>query len=261
MSEQDRQSAWLATPVALAARLDHVRLTDRGLLSLDAAERMSCCTEFNQVFGPQYALHECGERAFALSGVAPLAAGVADPARYLGAEIGPALAGADTLPLRRLWAEIEMWMHGSALNRERERAGRRRISALWLWGGDRPDAGPAATEGVPLELYGGDPLIRALARRRQIAARDPPSALSQLSPAPHVVAEFAALSGRPQESLSALDANWFAAAREQLTGGHWSLLEIIANDLRFAITPRARWRWWRRRRGWLEVLARSPPKA
>src|SRR5687767_2682998 len=28
-------TAWLATPVNLEARLDHVRLTDRGLLSLD----------------------------------------------------------------------------------------------------------------------------------------------------------------------------------------------------------------------------------
>ena len=32
---RDLGSTWLATPVALEARLDHVRLLDRGLLRLD----------------------------------------------------------------------------------------------------------------------------------------------------------------------------------------------------------------------------------
>ena len=36
-----RGSAWLATPVQLEARLDHVRLAERGLLRLDAASLRS----------------------------------------------------------------------------------------------------------------------------------------------------------------------------------------------------------------------------
>jgi len=84
-------STWLATPVALEARLDHVRLVDRGLLRLDATERASCCEEFARVFGPQYLLHDGGERGFFLSGLPPAAVAVVDPARLLGSEIGPAL--------------------------------------------------------------------------------------------------------------------------------------------------------------------------
>src|SRR5688572_4066121 len=61
-------TAWLATPVALEARLDHVRMVDRGLLHLDDDERAAWCTEFNRVFGPTYSLHDGGERAFILSG-------------------------------------------------------------------------------------------------------------------------------------------------------------------------------------------------
>src|SRR3954462_7240837 len=38
-------TAWLATPVALEARLDHVRMVDRGLLYLDADERAAWCAE------------------------------------------------------------------------------------------------------------------------------------------------------------------------------------------------------------------------
>ncbi|HET9864919.1 MAG TPA: hypothetical protein VFP37_15855 [Steroidobacteraceae bacterium] len=263
MSGQDPRSAWLATPVALEARLDHVRLMDRGLLRLDAEERLACRTEFNQVFGPDYSLHDCGERAFALLGVAPLTAEVADPARWLGAEIGPALPGADSSALRRVWAEIEMWLHGSALNRARERAGRRRIAALWLWGGDRADRPGPQGGGAAAEIHGGDPLMHGLRRLQQLAPRDPPAAFAQLEAAPHVIAEFAALTGPARESLAALEANWFAPARDALARGSLSLLEIIANDRRFAVTPRARWRFWRRRRDWLDSLAHSAtrPKA
>ena len=117
------ETAWLATPVALEARLDHGRLVDRGLLYLQPSECTVWCNEFNRVFAPQYQLHELGERAFILSGLPPVATPIADPARLLGAEIGPALPGPEAPELRRLWTEIEMWLHGSALNSERERAG------------------------------------------------------------------------------------------------------------------------------------------
>ena len=46
-----------------------------------------------------------------------------------------AAADATAGELRRLGTEIEMWLHGAPFNTARERdAGKRRISALWLWG-------------------------------------------------------------------------------------------------------------------------------
>src|SRR4051812_23392601 len=86
-------STWLATPVALEARLDHVRLVDRGLLRLEESERASCREEFARTFGTQYQLHDGGERTFFLSGLPQTGIPVADPARLLGTEIGPALPG------------------------------------------------------------------------------------------------------------------------------------------------------------------------
>ncbi len=263
LGDQQLPGAWLATPVALEARLDHVRLTDRGLLWLDADERLAFCTEFNRVFGPDYSLHDCGERAFALAGLPPLTAQVGDPARWLGAEIGPALPGGEATQLRRLWAEIEMWLHGSGANEARQRAGRRRISALWLWGGDRRGAVVEGEDAATLEIHGADPLIHGLRRLRRLAAREPPPAFPPLGAAPHVVVEFAPLTGPAQQSLAALDSNWFAPARAALADGSLSLLEIIANDRHFAVTPRAQWRFWRPRRAWLDSLAHSGtrPKA
>lgn len=263
VSGVELETAWLATPVWLEARLDHVRMMDRGLLQIDVDERRAWCAEFNRTFGPQITLHEGGARAFILSGLQGSTTGV-DPARLLGNEIGPWLPGADAPELRRLWAEIEMWLHGSALNDARARTGKGRISALWLWGRDADPRGSRGRDERDLEVYGGDPLIGALSRIHQGGPRGVPKALANVEGSrPHVIAEFAALTGDPQESLSALDAGWFAAARRALEQHTLSRLDIVANDHRFRITPRARWKIWRRRRGWLENLARRPgsPKA
>ena len=249
-------NAWLATPVALEARLDHVRMRDHGLLCIRDDERGAWCAEFNRLFGPRYSLHDGGDRAFILTG--PMAATpTIDPARLLGAEIGPALPGADAPELRRLWAEIEMWLHGSALNEAREQARKPRVSALWVWGRN-VDPGPAPENAArDLELYGGDPLIEALGRALQVQTRPSPKLLVEADFArQHVIAEFAVVSGRPNEALAELDGHWFAAARHALARGAVSRLEIIANDRCFHVTPAARWRFWRARRGWLEILAR-----
>jgi hypothetical protein len=263
MTGAEIETAWLATPVALEARLDHVRMTDRGLLHLDVEERAAWCAEFNRIFGPQYSLHDAGERAFILSGL-PGSARTSDPARLLGNEIGPSLPAADAAELRRLWAEIEMWLHGSALNEIRERARKRRISALWLWGRDGGPRRSAGTDERDVEIYGGDPLLGGLSRMREFRLREVPPVLAQIEGArQHVIAELAVLTGHPHETLAAIDSSWFAAARQALERGELAALDVVANDLCFRISARAGWKFWRRRRSWLEILARRPkvPKA
>lgn len=258
IDDRDIQSTWLATPVALEARLDHVRLLDRGLLRLDESERASCREEFSRIFGPTYQLCDGGERAMFLCGLPAQGIRTTDPARQLGNEIGPALPGREAAELRRLWAEIEMWLHGAAFNLVRERAGKRRVSALWIWGGD-PLPGGFVVEGLVADAYlGGDPLIVALSRLDKGglgSARDAPKHLAEIDPgAARVVVEFAPLTGAPHESLGALDANWFAPAKSALVTGGIEELDLVANDRRFRIRSRAHWKFWRRRRPWLASL-------
>jgi hypothetical protein len=250
------ESKWLATPVALAARLDHVRLLDRGLLHLDESERADCREEFARVFGPQYLLHECGERAFSLSGIAAAAMPIADPARLIGTEIGPALPPREATELRRLWAEIEMWLHGAAFNASRERAVKPRVSALWLWSANFPrSSAPRADPRVTAAYFGRDPLVEALAGEGGNPAQDAPGLWTQVgSGAPQVVVEFAALTGAPHESLEMLDANWFAPLIAALKSGEIREIELLANDRRFRIGVRSHYRFWRRRRPWLARL-------
>jgi hypothetical protein len=252
------ESTWLATPVALEARLDHVRLLDRGLLRLEESERASCCEEFSRVFGPTYDLRDGGERAFFLCGLPATATRTLDPARLLGNEIGPSLPGRDAGELRRLWAEIEMWLHGAAFNAARERAGKRRISALWIWGGE-PLPGGLVESGLTASAYlGGDPLIECLSRMEEGGAgfaRSAPARLDEIEPgAGEVVVEFAALSGAPHESLESLDANWFAPARSALATGALQELDLVANDRCFRVRAHSHWKFWRRKQHWLASL-------
>ena len=251
------EATWRATPVALEARLDHVRLVDRGLLRLDETERVNCREEFARVFGPQYLLQDGVARTFFLSGLPAAGVEVADPARLLGSEIGPALPGREAGELRRLWAEIEMWLHGAVFNSVRERAGRRRVSALWLWGAESSAATRARAEPgrVNAEFYGGDPLVSALSRQVAGRERTVPKDWAQIdSSTPHVVLEFAPLTGEPHESLEALDANWFAPAQAALIAGQLPEVELLANDLLFRVGARSHWKFWRGRRPWLAQL-------
>ena len=254
---RDLDSTWLATPVALEARLDHVRLVDRGLLRLESSERESCRDEFSRVFGPQYLLHDGGERAFFLTGLPATGAPAVDPARVLGAEIGPALPGRDAGELRRLWAEIEMWLQSARFNEVRARVGKRRVSALWLWGaGATSTAHQRADDRASAVYFGGDPMILALGRIDGGRARAPPEQWAHLdAAAPHVVVEFAALTGEPRESLEALDATWFASVKSALASGSIREFDLVANDRRFRIGARPQWKFWHRRQHWLARLA------
>lgn len=254
-------NAWLATPVHLEARIDHVRLADRGLLRLGAEEREAWRQDFARAFGPDYALHDAGERGFLLSGAAASHVASADPSRLLDADIGRALpTGPSAGELRRLGTEIEMWLHSAPRNVARDQRRERRISALWLWGGGSPDAGSVAitstqvAKSAAVRVFGGDPFLRAITGSPMDA---PPASWDQLCAIEgHCVVELAPMSGRKDESLAALDANWFAPAREALRKREVDHVDLVANDRCFRIAASSGWRWWRRRMPWLARLSR-----
>ncbi len=254
-------TAWLATPVHLEARLDHVRLADRGLLRLSAGERGAWILEFARAFGPEYALHDAGERTFLLSGPAATQVASVDPARLLDADIGQALPSVPAAgELRRLGTEIEMWLHGAAVNSARERARQRRVSALWLWGGGvgDPDTRPTASTAAEVKVYGGDLFLMSLARTLSLPVSSSPASFAALDRnATRSIVELAPMTGAVTESLAALDVTWFSAARDALRSGALDAVDLIANDRWFRIAARPAWRIWRRRSPWLAQLTRK----
>jgi hypothetical protein len=261
-------TCWLATPVHLEARLDHVRLTDRGLLRLDAVERTAWCLEFARAFGPEYALHDAGERGFLLSGLARTDARTVDPARLLDADIGPELpAGPAASELRRLGAEIEMWLHVAPLNAAREQRRQPRISALWLWGGG-VDGSPGESAAVAprsasprdVHFFGADPFIASLARS-VVAVRAEPRVGADSATyhdienvASHAVVEQAPMTGPAGQSLPSLEARWFTPMCTAMSAGSLATCDLIANDRWFRIRAGGGWKFWRRRVHWLKRL-------
>jgi hypothetical protein len=185
---------------------------------------------------------------------------MADPARFLGSEIGPALPPREASEFRRLWVEIEMWLNGAAFNAVRERAGRRRVSALWLWNPASP--APIRTRVEPdradVAFYGGDPLVGALNRQAGARAKVALARWAEVeASASDVAIEFAPMTGGAHEALSSLETHWFAPARDALSTGELSELELVANDRRFRVGARARWRFWRAQRSWLAHLGKA----
>jgi hypothetical protein len=255
MSSPDASRAWLATPVHLEARLDHVRLADRGLLRLEAPEREAWISDFARSFGPEYALHDAGERGFILGGASEVRAASVDPARLLDADIGRALpSGPASGELRRLGTEIEMWLHGAAPNLAREKARTRRVSALWLWGGGVADAETSGAVTRPgAGVYGGDPFLSALGG----AVLPVPEFGALGRGATHCVVELSPMSGPKSESLANLDTLWFAPARAALNDGSLETVDIVANDRWFRISARPSWRLWRRQSPWLSQFSRD----
>jgi hypothetical protein len=259
-------SAWLATPVRLEARLDHVRMLDRGLPRLSADERAGWREEFTRAFAP-YELHDAGPRGFLLTGLTPAAVVTVDPARLLDADIGRALpSGLAARELRRLGAEIEMWMHGSPNNLARERAGLPRLSALWLWGGGVTAPAPARplapAMAAALRFQGDDPAFAGLARVLTGAPpSDAPSGFDAVRAAPdRVLVELTPLNGAPHDTLQSLDVRWFAPARAALNDGSLTTLDLVANDRWFRIAARPGWRIWRGRKPWLTRLGERPAR-
>jgi hypothetical protein len=251
--------AWMATPVALEARLDHVRLRDRGLLHVPLDQQQALQAEFAGLFGNALSLHAAGRPSLLLSGGPQADVATRDPARLLDSDIGGALPGGSAAAgeLRRLGAEIEMWLYSSPLNAAREKAGQKRIAALWLWGGGPARGAESPARGLRrFRLYGSDAYHGSLQHWIDGAALQPvPPGFADADDELPTFIELAPMSGRASETLPELERNWFAPARNALQSGSLGSLQLVANDRVFESSARSGWKFWRRRRGWLESLA------
>ena len=121
-------AVWFAQPVHWVASLTTLHLPAHGLLRLASAEQQLLVESFAASFA------SAGFRLRALPSGGFLALGTAlpdgietlDPAQCLGANLAEALPqGPGAAALRRLGAEIEMWLHEHPVNITRMRAGRR----------------------------------------------------------------------------------------------------------------------------------------
>jgi hypothetical protein len=223
------------------------------VLDLAEEERAELAAGFAGQFGPELELKGTGSQWLVEADCA-VAADETDPAEWLGAplERRPASSPAQRL-LRRLGAEVEMWLADLPLNARRR--GRRQlpVNLLWMWGGGRVPARDAMPAPVAVPLHGAaaDAWLAGCA------------ALSGGTVSPLPVAWPANGAGSstvvlpaPQDAaqLLVLESDWFAPALADLETGRLESLRLrLGRRLHRVRSGRIR-RLLRRRRPWWQVL-------
>jgi hypothetical protein len=256
-------TAWIATPVHLIAGLTSLHLDRRSILRLSRADLEGFALDFNRTFGDS-GLHllPLPGGDFLMQGPATLIAATTEPSRALVGDLEASLAkGSDSKALKRLGAELEMWLHEHPVNEVRRRRGELPVSTLWLWGGGSSLTQPnslAASPSSPSDVaFGSDPYLIGLwyAKGGRTHAL-PDDKLARLLADPHaeravLIAEVTPmLHANPQwtvfEALAELDRLYVSPAIAALRKGAVESVVLIANDTELPIGRRDNLKFWRR---------------
>jgi hypothetical protein len=266
--ELANRAVWLATPLHLIAGLTRLHLERRSLLRLTRAEAEALAASFREAFrGSGFDLHPLETGELLLSGPPGSAhSGTTEPARMLLIPVAEALAAGDGAPaLRRLSAEIEMWLHGHPVNARREERGAPVITTLWPWGGGPPALAPRlATHAPPDPAYGSDSYVRGLWQLAGGETGPMPVDWRTVAGEPRArralgVVEVAELlqteaSWHLTDALREIDRRLVSPSLEALHRGELERFALLANDRCLLIAAADRWRLWRRGRAALAGL-------
>jgi hypothetical protein len=251
-------AVWLATPVHCVAGLASVHLDHRGLLKLSMATLAALAADFHAHFAESgFTLEPLVSGGFLLAGPSLSDAQAMEPARSVGQDIAAGLPRAPAL--RRLGAEIEIWLHEHPVNRLRAESGELPVTSLWIWGGGTlppTSTAPAGQAAMACDrAYGRDPYLDGLWCARGLRVRPAPARLEDLSDSfarrSVIVEELAQLlAGEPSASvgdaLAALDERWLAPAVRLLERGGLRTLVLTANDRCLSLGPHDWLKRWRR---------------
>ncbi len=288
-------TAWMATPVHLITGLASLHVDRRSILRLSPTDLESFAQDFNLTFGDtDLHLAPLANGEFLMRGPATFIAATTEPARALVADLQTALPkGSDAKALKRLGAELEMWLHAHPLNETRRDRGELTVSTLWLWGGGSL-AGREATREVsptvqPISparrqlttalansdpestasggdvALGADPYLTGLWHMRGGSTRElPDDKLASLLVDPQtqravLVTEVTPmLHSNPRwtvfEALAELDRLYVSPAIAALGAGVIEKVVLIANDTELQVGRHDRLKFWRRPRPAMEGL-------
>jgi hypothetical protein len=266
----------MATPVHLIAGLTSVHVDRRSILRLDANDQAALAADFQRVFHDSgFQLRPLGSGDFLMLGPQMPIAETPEPARVLGASVADAQrADAANPALRRLGAEIEMWLHDHAVNDNRSRRGQPPVTALWLWGGgpiadvtadarnpgDADEGGDGHRSGTARATtdiaFGRDAYLQGLWAARGTKVFPLPQQLADVFGYPRaqrtvlVIEIGLMLQCHPTwtffDAMAQIDRSFIAPAIEALNQGQCEPLVILANDYQLRVHARDRLKFWRR---------------
>ncbi|MEO6081106.1 MAG: hypothetical protein ABIQ86_15240 [Steroidobacteraceae bacterium] len=248
----------LAMPVHAVAGISRMFLATAGSFMVDAAEREDFRQAFNAEFGaPDVNLHAAGT-GWLLQAPFAVAASDASPELLIGVALAREPARTDAgRSLRRLGAEVEMWLAGLPLNREREKLGAAPINCFWFWGGAVATglAAPGQLPGGVFSNIDPDAWVAGLAShcatpvRRAMNwddARDTAGALVILQPP---------LPGEAVQQMSGWEAAWLEPARRDLAARRLPALRLQIGHSAWQLPGPPLTRWLRRKRPWWQAVS------
>lgn len=253
-------TVWLATPVHLIAGLTNLHLDRRGLLRLSPEDRAVCAADFNSTFGDaDLHLQPLPSGEFLLRGPAAWSAVTTEPARAIVTDLGSSLPnGNGGGALRRLGAELEMWLHSLALNDARRRRGELTVSTLWLWGGGPLEPLKSASAPMTDLACGTDPYLAGLWHLQGASSRPVPDRLGDLlsDPKPERAALVLEITPLLQtnpnwtvfEALVDLDRRYLSPALAALHSRVLESVVLVVNDVEVRLRRGDRLKFWRRAR-------------
>lgn len=164
-SDRDGRFWMRADPVYLKADRDHLRFYDATVLDLSMDECLTLAQEINQVYEEDdWQLHVATAERWYLSLPAMPRIRSHAPDQVMGRIVDPFLPeGPEAKRWHAALTEIQMLMHMSAVNQQREAQGRFPVNSLWFWGAGLQPAVQTGQDGsVPLSCWADDPLARGL---------------------------------------------------------------------------------------------------
>jgi hypothetical protein len=260
-------TAWLATPVHLVAGLTSLHLDRRGLLRFPPEDLASFAEEFNLTFGDSdLHLESLPNGEFLLRGPADWSAAVTtEPARAIVTGLESSLPrGNAANALKRLGAELEMWLHSHPVNDSRRRRGQLSVSTLWLWGGGTLDSLKSANA-PPTDLAcGADPFLAGLWHLQGAQSHPLPDRFGDLlsDPKPERAALVLEITPLLQtnpnwtvfEALVDLDRRHLSPALAALHARALESVVLVANDMEVRLRPGDRRKFWRRARPGIDAI-------
>jgi len=260
VSEKAVDGHWLcADPVHLRFHHERIILADAGAFELADDEAAALAAALNAEFADIGQFHVASARRWYLRLNTPTEHHAEPLSAIAGRRIDSELSDKNAT-LTRWLNEVQMFLHGQPVNQHREQVGKPVINSLWLWGGgrlQRPQPGHFTA------LWSDNPLAVGLARAGGTPVHPLPANLERLlSLASRETNQLVVLDGLLpkvlyedsegwRQSLQTLDRDWFAPLRGAL-GRQIEGVDIVAptiyGELRWSLTGRDRWKFWRKSR-------------
>ncbi len=244
-----------ATPVHLAAGLDHLRLSPPEHLVLAPGEAADVAGSLNAHFaGTGFEIADARERHWLLRCPDGYAASTVDPGEAAGRDLRECLpSGASGRTLMSLVNEIQMLLHEHPVNACRVRSNRPPVNSLWPWGvGVATPCAPVALPPLATDdawlaglwtLHGNDPL--PLDRTDETIDRGGVVRVAMEWPPP----------AHPRDALVALDGSLGASLHAAFAAGRVDEVRLQAGGMALRTRRADRWRVWRRPRSLLEACS------